>query len=140
VVEHHAEVDCGTVVEDANVLPFSYVGAGLDVAHAVVGFRRLFNLPRNAEVEFSDPALIGMSSVHAPVRALSSAAALAAFLPKQIFLGFAGKSRRAKPTALPAAVRGQSPTLRSPDLPNAAAEESAEFPSNLAVARRYGNE
>ncbi|MCI0351005.1 MAG: hypothetical protein L0Z53_16385, partial [Acidobacteriales bacterium] len=35
-VERHTEVDCGTVVEDSNVLPFTYQGAGLDVAHAVV--------------------------------------------------------------------------------------------------------
>src|SRR5581483_3340400 len=40
-VEHHAEIDCGTVVEDATILPHTYVGAGLDVAHVVLGHGRL---------------------------------------------------------------------------------------------------
>ena len=139
-IEHHAELDCGTVVENASVLPFSYVGAGLDVAHAVVGFRRLFNLKHHAEVEFSDPTLIAMFSVHAPVRALASVAALVTFLPKQIFLGFFGKSHREKPTDLPATMRGSADTRREPALQDNAAQDPAEFPSNLAVARRYGNE
>jgi len=139
-VEHHGQVDCGTVVEDASVLPFSYVGAGLDVAHAIVGFRRLVSLNRNAEVEFSDPTLISMSSMHAPIRVLTSVAALVTFLPKQILLGFFGKSHREKPTDRPAVVRADSPAPHSPALQNAAEQDPAEFPSNLVVARRYGNE
>jgi NDP-sugar pyrophosphorylase family protein len=139
-VEHHGEVDCGSVIEDANVLPFCYVGAGLDVSHAVVGFRQLVHLKRNAVVEFSDPKLVGMLSVHAPVRALATAAGLAAFLPKQIFLGFFGKSRREKPADLPVAVHTPAAALHPPDLQKTADENPAEFPSNLAVARRYGNE
>ena len=139
-IEHHGEVDCGTVVEDTSVLPFSYVGAGLDVSQAVIGFRRLISLQRKAEVEFSDPTLISMSSMHAPVRALASVAALVTYLPKQIFLGFFGKSRREKPTDRPAVERANSPAPHSPALPNATEQGSAEFPSNLAVARRYGNE
>lgn len=138
-VERYAEIDCGTVVDDASVLPFSYVGAGLDVARAVAGFRRLADLKRGAEVEFSDPRLLGMFSVHAPVRALASAVSLAAFLPKQFFLGLRGKSRRERPTDLPATVHTPAAALQSPDLERSA-ERSAEFPSNLAVARRYGNE
>ena len=139
-VEHHADVDCGSVVEDTNVLPFSSVGAGLDVAHSVVGFRRLYHLKHHTEVEFSDPKLIGMSSVYAPVRALASAASLAAFLPTQIFHGFFGKSRREKPTDLPAAVQAPSPALQSPALQSSAEKDPAEFPPNLAIVRRYGNE
>lgn len=138
-VERYSEVDCGSVIEDASVLPFCYVGAGLDVSHAVAGFRRLSHLRRNVEVEFSDPRLLGMISFHAPVRALASAVSLAAFLPKQIFRGFFGKSRRERPADLPAAVQSPAAALQSPDLERSA-ERSAEFPSNLAVARRYGNE
>jgi len=139
-VEHHGEVDCGTVVEDSSVLPFSYLGAGLDISQAVIGFRRLISLNRNAEVEFSDPKLISMSSTHAPVRALTSVAALVTYLPKQVFLGFFGKSRREKPTDRPAVVRADSLAPHSPALENAAEHDPAEFPSNLVVARRYGNE
>jgi len=137
-VERYAEVDCGSVVEDASVLPFTYVGAGLDVVRSVAGFRRVASLKRNVEVEFSDPRLLGVISVHAPVRVLASAVSLAAYLPKQIFLGFLRKSRRERPSDLPAAVQSPAAALQSPDLDRSA--ERAEFPSNLAVARRYGNE
>ena len=68
VIEHHAEVDCGTVVENSTVLPFTYVGAGLDVMHSVVGFRRLSHLLRNVEVEISDDKLVGMSPASAVSR------------------------------------------------------------------------
>ena len=62
-IEHHAEVDCGTVVENSTVLPFTYVGAGLDVMHSVVGFRRLAHLVRKVEVEISDAKLVGMFTI-----------------------------------------------------------------------------
>lgn len=138
-VERYSEVDCGSVVDETNVLPFTYIGAGLDVSRAVAGFRRVINLKRNAEVQFSDRRLLGMISIHAPVRALGSALSLAAFLPTQIFRGFFGKSRRERPADLPAAVHSPAAALQSPDLERSP-ERSAEFPSNLAVARRYGNE
>src|SRR5206468_2511696 len=41
VVEHHAEVDSGTIVENDSVLPYTYLGPGLDVAHCVAGSKRL---------------------------------------------------------------------------------------------------
>lgn len=138
-VERHAEVDCGSVVEDSSVLPFTYVGAGLDLARAVTGFRRVANLKHNVEVEFSDQRLVGMISFHAPVRALASAFSLAAFVPKEFFRSLFGKSRRERPATLPAAVHTPAAALQSPDL-DRSAERSAKFPSNLAVARRYGNE
>ncbi len=140
-VEHHTEVDCATVVEDANVLPYSYVGAGLDVAHAVVGFRQIAHLRRNVAVEIADPKLIGMVSPHAPVRALMSAASLAYFMPAQIFRGFFGKAQPERPSGLPEAV--QMPSAATPtaaQLDAEANEGAAKFPSNLVVARRYGNE
>ncbi len=83
VIEHHSEVDCGTVVENSTVLPFTYVGAGLDVMHSVVGFRRIFQLMRNVEVEISDAKLVGMPSVTALFRTAGSFAALFLVLLKQ---------------------------------------------------------
>ena len=62
-MEHHAEVDCGTVVEDSTVLPFTYIGAGLDVVHSVSGFHHLTDLPRNTEVEIKDGKLLGMKAL-----------------------------------------------------------------------------
>jgi len=138
-IERYAEVDCGTVVEDSSVLPYSYVGAGLDLAHAVAGFRRVASRRRGVEVEFSDPRLLGMISFHAPVRALASAFALAAYLPQQIVRGFFGRSSRPQPADLPAAVQSPAAALQAPDL-KPSVERPTEFPSNLAVARRYGNE
>lgn len=138
-VEHHAEVDCGTVVENANVLPYTYLGAGLDVAHAVVGNQRLLNLPRNVEIEIADPKLLRTLSEHAPVRALS---AIAAALGRMRLLGpFLPGLRPAQPASLPAAVQAPSAALKSQAALRAASPPSeAEFPANLMVARRYGNE
>ena len=53
-VEHHCEVDCGTVIDDANVLPFSYLGPGLKVAHALVDGSRLLHLAHNLELQIRD--------------------------------------------------------------------------------------
>ncbi|HET7439743.1 MAG TPA: hypothetical protein VFJ47_00455 [Terriglobales bacterium] len=58
-IEHHCDVDCGTVIDDANVLPFSYLGPGLEVAHALVDGGRLLHLPHNLELEISDHRLLG---------------------------------------------------------------------------------
>src|SRR5512146_3031843 len=35
VVEHHAQIDCGTIVENSTVLPSATVGAGLDAVQSV---------------------------------------------------------------------------------------------------------
>lgn len=139
VVEHHAEVDCGTVVENSTVLPFTYVGAGLDVTHSVVGFRRLAHLVRNVEVEISDSKLIGMSSTGALSRTAGSAAALFTLLPKQIYRGFFGRSRRARPAELPESLAAPAAALETPDVDEpASGQEVPEFPSSFAVVRRYG--
>ncbi len=119
-LEHHTEVDCGTVVEDATLLPFTRIGAGLDVAHAVVGFHRLAHLRKKVEVEISDPKLVGMTSPYAPLRALGRAASLAAYLPSQILRGFFTPSQREEPASLPEAVTAPSHALA----PSAAMEAS----------------
>ena len=140
-LEHHAEVDCGTVVEDSNILPYTYVGAGLDVAHSIVGFRRLTNLRRNVEVEITDAKLVNTVSPHAPLRALADAASLATFLPTQVLRGLFARPRREPATLLPKAVQAPSPALSNPKLqPEASSAQKTQFPADLAVARRYGNE
>jgi NDP-sugar pyrophosphorylase family protein len=139
VIEHHAEVDCGTVVENSTILPFTYVGAGLDVMHSVVGFRRLAHLVRNVEVEISDARLIGISAAEAISRLAGSAAALFAFLPKQIYRGFFGRPRQVCPAELPEALAEPAAALETPDVKEpASGQEVSEFPSSFAVVRRYG--
>jgi NDP-sugar pyrophosphorylase family protein len=141
-LEHHAVVDCGTVVENVTVLPYSYVGAGLDVSHSVVGFRRLWNLPRSVEVEISDAKLVGMASSNASLRVLASAASLVSFIPAQLLRGLFAPSQRGYATSLPEAVNEPCAALQNPASLQASAPsvDAGEFPANLVAARRYGNE
>lgn len=138
VLERHSHVDCGTVVEDSTILPHTALGAGLDISHAVVGFRRLFHLRRKVELEVADAKLIGTVAAAAPLWALRHAVSLATFFPLQFVRGVLG--RRTQPAELPAAVQAPSSALRSPVAVQASeAAQKKEFPA-LMVARRYGND
>jgi hypothetical protein len=142
-LEHHAEIDCGTVVEDASILPFTYVGAGLDIAHVVVGNGHVSHVTRNVEVEVADPRLVGMTTRSAPLRALTSAASLATYLPLQLLRGLFAPSHREQPSQLPSAVGELSPALNPPaQAMRASAQPPApdQFPADFAVARRYGDQ
>ncbi len=140
-IEHHAVVDCGTVVENTSVAPYTYIGAGLDVNYAIVGGGRLASLRRNVEVEIRDPKLVSSISSSAPLRAVREMTALAAYLPQQILSGLLAKSQRKMPSDLPTAVNTPSAALKEPALNNPdGTMNSSEFPSDFAVARRYGNE
>lgn len=144
VIEHHSEIDCGTVVENATVLPYTYMGAGLDLSHAVAGFNRVIHLRRKVAVEINDPKLVGRAPPAAPLRALAAAASLASFLPRQFLRGLFAPSQRELLTELPAAVNSPSAALQSPvaaAVENASADtDASKFPANLVVARRYGDQ
>jgi NDP-sugar pyrophosphorylase family protein len=139
-LESHSEVDCGTVVEDATILPYTYVGAGLDVGHAVVGFRRLAHLRKKVEVEITDPKLVNMISLSAPVRAAGSAASLLTFLPLQMIRGFFGRTecepevREAIRT--PSAALTPEPVVFSAKQP----AKPVKLGADLVVVRKYGSE
>lgn len=140
VIERHAEVDCGTVVENTTLLPFSCLGAGLDAMHCVVGFRRLAHLVRDVEVEIHDGKLVGMIPLSPVSRLAGSTAALFAFLPRELYRGVRAsvERRRSKRTAECSEGAKTSPetsVLEDP-LPNS---EPSDFSSNLAVVRRYGD-
>jgi hypothetical protein len=138
-IEHHAEVDCGTVVENSTVLPFTCVGAGLDVMHCIAGFRRLVHLLRNAEVEISDGKLIRMKATSPVSRLAGSTAALFAFLPKQMYRGMFAPSHRK--SAVENTDPQDSSTVESSMMEaQGTGPEASEFPSNLAVARKYGEQ
>ncbi|MGC2109122.1 MAG: hypothetical protein WA655_06360 [Candidatus Korobacteraceae bacterium] len=141
VVERQAEVDCGTVVENSTVLPFTYVGAGLDVMHSVIGFRRLHHLVRNVEVEISDGKFVGMSALRAVSRFAGSTAALFTVLPKRIFRGVFTKPDRESAACDPESLGQPSVALETSVITNpGSGSEASEFPSSLAVARRYGEQ
>lgn len=140
-VERHAVVDCGTVIENSTVLPFSYVGAGLDLAHSVAGMGRVVNLYRDVDVEIADPKLIAAMPVVSSKRLLTSAAEVFTYLPRLAWQGMFSGAKAAQPDL--------RDTLRqtSPALGNAAGfetsacdtEASHKFP-NMVVARRYGHQ
>jgi len=140
VIEQHSEVDCGTVVENSTLLPFTRLGAGLDVMHSVVGFRRLAHLVRNVEVEISDKKIVDLVPLSPVSRLAGSTAALFAFLPKQICRGFSAASHRQSSATGPECLEAGKSVLNTPALESpASGAESSEFPSTLAVVRRYGD-
>ncbi len=136
-VERYAEVEAGTVVENASVLPYTVIGQSLDIAHSVAGSKKLLHLGRRVEVEITDPKLMDARTQHAPLRAVASAASLASFVPVQFFRGLLAKSNREQHAELPDAVKA-SASVKTPA--GFEGEESSAFPANLAVARRYGNQ
>jgi hypothetical protein len=57
-IESNSLVDFGTAIEDSSVLPKSYVGIGLDLAHSIVDGRNLLNLRHNVGLEITDPVVM----------------------------------------------------------------------------------
>jgi NDP-sugar pyrophosphorylase family protein len=140
-VERHAEVDCGTVIENSTVLPFSYVGAGLDLAHSVAGMGRIVNLHRDVTVTIVDRKLIASMSAASGKRFVTSAAEVLTYLPKLAFQGIFGANKVEK-TDLQTTLRKTSPALGAAagfETSACDTEASHKFP-NMVVARRYGHQ
>jgi hypothetical protein len=139
-IENHAEVDCGTVVENSTLLPYSCLGAGLDLAHSVVGMSHIANLRRDVTVEILDPKLVAVTSVTAGKRFLSSATEFLTYVPRIAWQGmFAAKPQQPD---LNAALRQTSPALGNAagyEAPACDTEAAHKFP-NMVVARRYGHQ
>ena len=141
-VEHHAQIDCGTVVENSSILAYSYVGAGLDLAHCVVGAGQLASLRRNTVVDIRDGKLIAHLAATSGKKLLGSATEFLSYLPKQIWQGMFGARRRLEPD-LNTALRQASPSLGTASgyqAPACNTEAADKFSASLAVARRYGNQ
>ena len=132
-VEHHSEVDCGTVVENASLLQTTIVGAGLDVTHSVVGFQKIWNLRRAVEVEITDRRLVATLR-SAPVRMLNNAVDIAWMFSKSIAQTVLGR-KATPPPELRDAVCRPAAVLKK-------AEHSQDegMPADLLSVRRYGNE
>lgn len=62
-IESNCQIDYGTVVEDSSILPNSYVGIGLDVAHSIVDGNNLLNLERDVTMEIADPCVFRQNRV-----------------------------------------------------------------------------
>jgi len=140
-VERGAFIDCGTVVENASVLPSSYVGAGLDLSHAVIGFRRIAHLHHKIEIEVHDPRLLAPAPRAAAWRISGMTAAALEIL-----------RRRWSPAGVPVSVAAPQlppPIALDPEPAEAAPDgelrpvvdgQPVEYPNSVAVMRRYGNQ
>ena len=140
-VERHAVVDCGTVVENSTVLPFSYVGAGLDLAHSVAGMGKIINLRRDVTVAIGDPKLIATMPMSSGTRLFSSAAEVITYLPRLAWQGMFASAKAPEPD-LQTQLRQTSPALGAAagfETPACDTETSHKFP-NMVVARRYGHQ
>ncbi|HUO60720.1 MAG TPA: hypothetical protein VMU24_08630 [Candidatus Acidoferrales bacterium] len=136
VLEHHSEVDCGTVVENSTVLPYAYLGAGLDLAHSVLFGENLHNIPRAITVEIRDARLIRSVSRNAASRTLGSAFELASYLPRTL-----AQSIRRSFSARDGdrdATESTSATLNATD--QVSEPVNPESSDTWVSARRYGNE
>ena len=98
------------------ILPYTYVGAGLDVMHSIVGFRQISHLVRDVAVEIDDGKLVGTSPVNTVFRALGSTAAFFAVLTRRACRGLWTQLRKVRPAQLPEG-RQEPPTdLVTPDV------------------------
>ena len=132
-VEHHSEVDCGTVVENSSLLQTTVVGAGLDVTHSVVGFQKIWNLRRAVEVEITDRRLVSTLS-SAPVRMLNNAVDIAWLFSKSMAQTVLGRKAAPQPELRDAVCR---PAAVLKKIENS---QDEGLPADLLSVRRYGNE
>ena len=132
-VEHHSEVDCGTVIENASLLQTTIVGAGLDVTHSVVGFQKIWNLRRAVEVEVTDRRLVATQR-SAPVRMLNNAAEIAWMFSKSMAQTVLGRKASPQPELRDAVCRPAAV------LKKAEHSQDEGVPADLLSVRRYGNE
>ncbi|HWC16659.1 MAG TPA: NDP-sugar synthase [Terriglobales bacterium] len=139
-LEHHCVIDCGTVVESSTILPFSYLGAGLDLAYSIVGSKRIVSLRHAAELEVEDESLVSVVPSSSGLRTLKHAASLLAFVPRQfiksVFVGGRSRKRALEPEC-PAATFDPATVGHS-----VAKDHPALTPTVVAGAgvRDYGNQ
>ena len=57
-VERNSHVDFGTAVEDSSILPNTYIGIGLDLAHSVVDGGEVVNLQHDVTLQITDPVVM----------------------------------------------------------------------------------
>jgi len=139
-VEKNSQIDCGTVVENSSVLANSYLGAGLDLAHCMMGMGTIANLRRGAIALISDTKLVKNTSDAAAPGLLASAKELVAFIPRQMWRGIFGT--RVQQPDLNTTLRQTSPALGKAagyEAPACNAGAADEF-SNFVAMRTHGNQ
>jgi hypothetical protein len=133
-LEHHSEVDCGSVIENSTLLPYSRIGAGLDVEYSVAGLQHLHSLKLAATVEVDDPRFIGSTIARLPARARNVLGGFLNLAPDAIWELLFGTS--AEPQA---ELKLNAPSaINDPAL--APVESQAEPYGEMATTRRYGSD
>lgn len=132
VLEHHTFVDCGSVLEDTHVQPYSAIGAGIDVTHAIVEGNQLYHLKRKTAFLCEDPKLLREITESAAARTAQAAVALLTHVPALV-INAARKRRVASATC----EAPQRVPVREMPRHN---EDVAKLAPGLVVMRRYGNE
>jgi hypothetical protein len=78
-VERECEIDCGTVVEAASILPRTYVAPGLRISNAVVQGSRFVHLGRKLEVELGTTGLLASTEKRASRRLMDTLGSVFSF-------------------------------------------------------------
>ncbi len=137
-LEFHSEVDCATMIDNSSVLPYTRIGAGLEVERSVVGFEQVHSLHRDATVKIEDPQMIALTNGSASAQLLTAASWFLNFVPnvfwKLLFEPKAEQMEGAKSGLL------DKHTPAIDDSPLATAESQPKSYREMVVTRRYGNE
>jgi len=138
-LEHHSEIDCATVIDNSSVMPYTRVGAGLDVECSVVGFQFVHSTQRQVTVEIEDPRLIGATTTQFSARTLTAAGWLLGLLPNVLWKFLFEPAPEAVLGSASKAFGPSPPVIGEPSLAPASVESQTESYREMA-ARRYGNE
>ncbi|MFL6439363.1 MAG: hypothetical protein ACJ71Q_17445 [Terriglobales bacterium] len=137
-IEHHCIVDCGTVVESSTLLPLSYLGAGLDLMHSVVGTKRIVSVKYSAELAVEDATLVSAVPATSALRTLSHATNLLAFVPRQMIRSIFGQRKLRKSQA---DVKSPEPTFDPGAVARPVAQDRQSLTSTVVAGMRdYGNQ
>jgi NDP-sugar pyrophosphorylase family protein len=137
-IEHHCIIDCGTVVESSTLLPLSYLGAGLDLMHSVVGTKRIVSVKYSAELAVEDATLVSAVPATSALRTLSHATNLLAFVPRQMIRSIFGQRKLRKSHA---DVECPEPTFDPGAVARPVAQDRQSLTSTVVAGMRdYGNQ
>jgi NDP-sugar pyrophosphorylase family protein len=135
-MEHHSELERGTVVDGSSLLPYTRVAAGLDVTQSVVGFGQVHSLEHQVTVDVEDTQLIGNTHHYYPLRAVSTFNWLIALLPNVLWK-YVFQPRPEHARAASEVLRSTAPILGDTNM--ASGSETKSY-REMVVTRRYGDE
>jgi len=136
-LEHHAELDCGTMLDGSTLLPYTRIAAGLEVEQSVVGFHQVHSLVHQITVDVEDTHLIGTTQEYVSMRVYTAAQWVLTFLSNTLWK-FLFESSPQQARSASAALGSSGPALSESSL--APVESEAKSYREMVAARRYGDE